>query len=612
MRKSFIKIIAIALIVGLNWTGLSAIIETFAYFNDTAVVEGTTYTAGTLNLSLRSGQSNFVPNAGSMKPGDQANRDIYVGKTAASLALKHNVSFEFTGGDTDLCNQLDLKIWYDHYNGPVSGGYANRDMRLTYNGKLSALTNYRTSDFEIPHSDDQFDTDPSDGTEQWFYYSINVPQGLDSSYQNKSCQFKFVFKGWQTNLPDPSQGFTDTEEITNTIATGDWTSKSDIVLNEILPNPNGSEYGFDFGNDNSSKPQGEWVELYNNGSTAENLTGWYLADASNGQGNETPIDKDHILVSSPIIPGHGWLVVYMNKPIYNNTGDTVKLFDSNKNLIDSYSYGVDPTYCDMKPTPNNSNNTNLTGGTCNASNVPANKSFARIPDGIGAWVDPIPTPGTSNKLSEEEKMELGLLPLKEQIATTTTTTIPDSIPDTSTTTASTAIPDQTAISTTTVDFVLSPDTSTSTITEAPVEESTTTTTEPPVEEPDLITTTTTIPEETTTTTVPPNTTTTAIPEDIVTTTTTIPPIAEEVSAEEQPVIDELAVIEETPVTEEQPVIAPVDNNSGEQALPTDTSISGGDAGEEAGASGSEAVVSVGESSGVSETVNAAPSDGATE
>lgn len=532
MRKPVIKILAIVLIVGFNWTGLSAMMETFAYFNDTAVIEGTTYTAGTLELSLRSSQSNFVPNADGMKPGDQANRDIYIGKTASSLALKHNVSFEFTNGDIDLCDQLDLKIWYDHYNGPVSGGYANRDMRLTYNGKLSALTNYRTSDFEIPHTDDQFDTDPSDGTEQWFYYSLNVPQELDNSYQNKSCQFKFVFTGWQNNFLDPSQGFTDKKEITNTIATGGWASKYDIVLNEILPNPNGSEYGFDFGNDNSNKPQGEWVELYNNGSTAADVTGWYLADASNGEGNETPIDNTHILVSSPIIPGHGWLVVYMNKPIYNNTGDIVKLFDSNNNLIDSYSYGVNPTYCDMEPTPNYNNDTNPTG-TCNASNVPANKSFARIPDGVGAWVDPIPTPGTFNKLSEEEQI-------------VTTTTVPE---------AETSIEE--SIPTTTNEPLVEGLDSTATITipevNVPLEELVTTTIEYLIEETNS-TTTTTIPVEatittTTTTTGPVIEETTAIAEEPPT-PETIVPVLDIVSADESsPIIEGQSIVEAKLITE---------------------------------------------------------------
>ncbi len=37
--------------------------------------------------------------------------------------------------------------------------------------------------------------------------------------------------------------------------------------------------------------------------------------------------------------------------------------------------------------------------------VPEDKSYARIPDGSSDWVDPIPTPGTPNKLSMEESME---------------------------------------------------------------------------------------------------------------------------------------------------------------------------------------------------------------
>jgi hypothetical protein len=48
----------------------------------------------------------------------------------------------------------------------------------------------------------------------------------------------------------------------------------------------------------------------------------------------------------------------------------------------------------MQPTPGGVNNTTGNGG-CGI--VPPNKSFARIPDGVGPWVDPIPTPGEQNK-----------------------------------------------------------------------------------------------------------------------------------------------------------------------------------------------------------------------
>jgi len=44
----------------------------------------------------------------------------------------------------------------------------------------------------------------------------------------------------------------------------------------------------------------------------------------------------------------------------------------------------------MEPTPGDENDSNPTPPFC-PSTVPGNKSYARIPDGTGAWIDPIPT-----------------------------------------------------------------------------------------------------------------------------------------------------------------------------------------------------------------------------
>ena len=41
---------------------------------------------------------------------------------------------------------------------------------------------------------------------------------------------------------------------------------SDICLNEVIPNPAGA--------DDAAWPNGEWFEVFNNGSTDVDLTGW--------------------------------------------------------------------------------------------------------------------------------------------------------------------------------------------------------------------------------------------------------------------------------------------------------------------------------------------------
>ena len=190
-------------------------------------------------------------------------------------------------------------------------------------------------------------------------------------------------------------------------------AKEYIVLNEFLPNPSGTnpDYGFDFGEDNDLIPKGEWVEIYNKeGGEPVDLSGWYIKDQ---EGNIVYITSLNINTNSTVIGANGsgseWLVVYMNREVLNNNGDTIYLYDLFGNLIDSYSYTLSDN-CILEPTPGDSNNENPSGNC--ATEVPGNKSYARIPDGIGPWYDPIPTPGKQNKLEEiitEENQEVGLI-----------------------------------------------------------------------------------------------------------------------------------------------------------------------------------------------------------
>jgi predicted ribosomally synthesized peptide with SipW-like signal peptide len=260
IKKSLLKIVFSLIIIGFSLSGLLSIGQTYAFFSDSVGSNGNIFTAGILDLSLRSGQSNFVSDAQNMQPGNQVNRDIYIGKTSISSPLKYKVSYELIGGNENFCNQLQLKIQYDHYFDLPSGGYDNRDMRLKYDGPLTSLVDLTNEDFIIPHSDDQFDIDPNDGTEQWFYYSIILPSTIADIYQGQVCNFNFVVKAWQDNIGDYGDGgFTDVEELENTIKAGYWDPP--VVLNEFLPNAGSFS---------------EFVELYNNISSPIDLNGFYI------------------------------------------------------------------------------------------------------------------------------------------------------------------------------------------------------------------------------------------------------------------------------------------------------------------------------------------------
>ena len=195
----------------------------------------------------------------------------------------------------------------------------------------------------------------------------------DTIHGEKKCTFDLEFEAWQDSLM--TSGFFDKETISNYVETKKESSpqpQSDIVINEFLPDPDSSAYGLDFGNDSDDMPKGEWVELYNRGGDSQNLDGWYIWDNSGDEGNKIYITENNTSPATTTILAHQWLVVYMNKAVLNNKGDTVKLCNSDGEVIDSYQY--------------------------TETQVAPNKSIARYPDGSENWYDPIPTPGGPNKL----------------------------------------------------------------------------------------------------------------------------------------------------------------------------------------------------------------------
>ena len=129
---------------------------------------------------------------------------------------------------------------------------------------------------------------------------------------------------------------------------------------------------------------------YNKSDSPVSVAGWNLTDVI---GTVIPVTADRTDTGGTDIASHGFLVVYMNSAILNNTGDTVNLYNGEvnpTNLIDSHTFGA----------------------------TTKDKSIARIPDGWGDWYDPIPTPGGPNKLSlsEEAQNQTGVFEGSIQLA----------------------------------------------------------------------------------------------------------------------------------------------------------------------------------------------------
>ena len=157
----------------------------------------------------------------------------------------------------------------------------------------------------------------------------------------------------------------------------------DIVLNEVLAKPIST----------STPPADrEFIELFNNSVATVDLAGWKVSELSGATETfRTIVDEAECVVSPAtkmFIYGGGTTInpsdfavlqFCSNTTHLNDGGDTVNLYDTTDSLFDTYTY-----------------TTSVAG-----------KSDARVPDGTGAWVDPVPTPGQSNKVMVEDLLNEG-------------------------------------------------------------------------------------------------------------------------------------------------------------------------------------------------------------
>lgn len=184
MKKSLVKIAVLCLIVALNWTGLSAVIETFAYFNDVEDSPQNVLAAGTLDFYLLSSPDNFFPPTFTL--GESATRTISLINIDNIPKYTVNAA-NFAGA---LCDYLNLEANLDGDG-------------VEYSGKLIDFT-YGPIVFEEP--------------EDWTF-TLTLPADAPETVLGETCQFNFVFFGSQVkNDLIFGQGFTDTEEIDNKIA----------------------------------------------------------------------------------------------------------------------------------------------------------------------------------------------------------------------------------------------------------------------------------------------------------------------------------------------------------------------------------------------------------
>ena len=111
---------------------------------------------------------------------------------------------------------------------------------------------------------------------------------------------------------------------------------ADVCINELLPNPNGSDSG--------NYPAGEWVELHNSGSTDIDLQGWTLEDAG---GWVHPIDANTWvgfanLATPYVLPAGDYAIISENSRgtlKLNNAGETLYLKDGSGTTVHTVTTG---------------------------------------------------------------------------------------------------------------------------------------------------------------------------------------------------------------------------------------------------------------------------------
>ncbi|MCK4520490.1 lamin tail domain-containing protein [Candidatus Parcubacteria bacterium] len=309
VKTSIFRIVVLLMIIGLNWSGISAIGQTLAYFNDTEISGNTSITIGTLDFSLSS-PGDFSPLA---TPDQSANRSIDV-INDGTLGFQYQVYASDFSGDMDLCNALQLAANLDE------GG-------AEYSGSLTGFT-YNAGEFVEP--------------ENWEFI-VSLPSDASPDLENKTCNFKFIFNGVQLGN---CAGFMDIEEIENTISSGQWAVAEEIKINKVY---------YDVDADHGTEPANEWVELYNASDSPVDIADWTIEDNTS---------SDLLSGSTLIIPAYGYAVITGSSSTWDywsipgdvikivlsdgkignglaNDGDRLILKNASGYEVDAMSYGTD-------------------------------------------------------------------------------------------------------------------------------------------------------------------------------------------------------------------------------------------------------------------------------
>ena len=179
------KFLVLFLIISLNWFGLATIGKTLSGFSDIEESQDNSFAAGSLDFHLSSPNGWLPPEkVDDLLAGDTVTRTIDV-INDGSLPFQYTASTTiFASSDTEFCGALDLKV--EHGSDVI------------YDGSLIDLVFNPTLLLGVGETDT-------------LEFSVTLPDG-SPDFDAKTCEFKFVFSGWQENL-NWGEVFWDTEEL---------------------------------------------------------------------------------------------------------------------------------------------------------------------------------------------------------------------------------------------------------------------------------------------------------------------------------------------------------------------------------------------------------------
>ncbi|MDO8486272.1 MAG: hypothetical protein Q7S77_01055 [Candidatus Staskawiczbacteria bacterium] len=136
--------------------------------------------------------------------GDVYKRDIKVLEDAAGVNWKYQVRAEKISGSDDFCNVLNLKAFIDNTE--------------VYSG---SLIGFISGPYTFSQEDDL-----------WTFW-VELPLDAPSMPNGETCEYKFIYEGWQGDFPIFPFGFHDVEEIiTQEEITADDSLQTDDEMNE--------------------------------------------------------------------------------------------------------------------------------------------------------------------------------------------------------------------------------------------------------------------------------------------------------------------------------------------------------------------------------------------